>query len=83
MLPKKNCTVCSCDAMGKSLVKSHCYNTRNKTTPNLPFCNSNKYLNSVLCKGPKVLNELPYSVKSAKSISSFISCCKNAITCLY
>ena len=79
MLPEKIIQCTACDAMGKSLVKSHCYNTRNKTTPNLPLCNSN----SVPCKEHKLFNELPYSVKSANLLLSFINHCKNAITSSY
>ena len=70
MLPEKIVQCAGSDAMGKSLVKPHCYNTHNKATPNLPVCNNNKYLNSVLCKGPQVFNELPYSIKNTKSFGA-------------
>ena len=56
LLPERIKQCVASDAVGKSLVKLHCYNTRNKTTPNLSLCNSNKYLNSILCKGPKLFS---------------------------
>ena len=62
------------DSYGKDLLKTHCYNTRNKSVPNLPRSMSTKYLNSVLCQGPKTFSELPTCLKNSRSLYSF---CRN------
>ena len=64
------------DHMGKSIVKSHNYSTRNKNIPNrLPVTNK-KYLNSFLCVAIREYEKLDSSTKSCKTLHHFVKECK-------
>ena len=52
------------DPQGKSLNHSHNYSTRNKGLPNLPKGKPTKYLNSILCQGPKKFAELDCDIRN-------------------
>ena len=67
----KNCT-CT-DSTGNSLMKTHQYNTRGKTVPNLPVSKSSRYLKSILCAGPKLYSMLDTNMKEAKSCKAFVN----------
>ena len=54
LLPSVTNKLCMSDSMNKKLSKQHNYNTRHRTIPYLPENASQGYINSFLCKGPKV-----------------------------
>ena len=64
------------DHKGKSLVKIHRYNTRNKYVLNLPIAKNSKYLSSIFCKGNASLMQLPDHIKNIKNYFCFVCTCK-------
>ena len=73
LLPCRINSLISTDHSGKSLVKNHVYNTRNKLTANNPPAKNNKYNKSFMNKSITVFNSLPQEIKNATSIASFIN----------
>ena len=65
------------DHKGKSLTKTHRYNTRNKHIPNIPAAKNIKYLSSIFCKGNASLMQLPDHIRNIKNYSCFVCTCKN------
>ena len=76
MLPNQLSQELFQDHMGKSIVKSHNYSTRNKKIPNrLPVTNK-KYLHSFLCVASREYKRLYSSTKSCKTLHHFVKECK-------
>ena len=73
LLPNSIKTLISTDHLGKSLVKGHAYNTRNKSMTNNPPAKNNKYNKSFMNKGITTFNNLPQEIKSATSLKSFVN----------
>ena len=59
------------DSDGHTLVKQHCYNTRNKKLLNLPKFNKKTYQNSFLVQSIKKFSELPTELKKSINIEQF------------
>ena len=79
ILPEKVMQCVKTDSVGNSLAKMHRYKTRKKNTLNVPVVKNSKYLNSILCKGPKVYGNLPLSLKAITNYNTFISRCKKVL----
>ena len=52
--------------------KTHCYNTRYKSLPNIKKHSSTEYNKSFLCKGITYYNQLKGEIKNAKDKNDFI-----------
>ena len=72
MLPHKLAECVLRDSKGASLLKTHCYGTRQKHLPNLPSVHDLQYKNSFLACSNKLYNELPNLIKKASNLSSFV-----------
>ena len=64
------------DYQNKQLVKKHRYPTRNKSDLNIPIYNKSAHSRSFLVRSISLFNNLPNSVKSKSTLSSFIHHCK-------
>ena len=73
LLPRSITSLTSTDHLGRSLIKEHVYNTRNKLMANNPPAKNNKYNKSFMNKGITIFNNLLQEIKNATSISSFIN----------
>ena len=73
LLPSRIISLTSTDHLGRSLIKSHDYDTRNKLTTNNPPAKNNKYNKSFLNKGITIFNNLSHEIKNASSFSSFVN----------
>ena len=71
LLPKSIKNLVVTDHLGKSLIKDHVYNTRNKSISNNPPAKNNKYNKSFMNKSISVFNSLSPEIKSATSLNSF------------
>ena len=71
LLPVKINECINTDNLGKSLVKKHKYNTRNKVLQNIPIAKSNKYKNSIIIKCINDYSLIPQELRSCKKIFSF------------
>ena len=60
----------------QSIVKSHRYPTRSKTTPNLPRASSSKYRSSFLYHSIREYSVLDNSLKSSNNLCIFVKNCK-------
>ena len=67
------------DHSGKSLRKSHQYQTRAKNIPNYPNIKYKKYKDSIFCKGPMEFSSLTKEVRDANTLSYFVKCCKKLL----
>ena len=63
LLPKSIGCLISTDHLGRSLIKDHGYNTRNKLMTNNPPAKNNKYNKSFMNKGITIFNNLPQEIK--------------------
>ena len=79
LLPRKILKCALTDHSGKSLSKTHSYNTRNKLVPNLPKVKSSKYLKSIFCMGHKEYCLLDSGIKNSKHLSTFVKLCKRKL----
>ena len=77
LLPAKivECTVN--DQHGNSLKKVHKYGTRYKEIYNLPKAKTQKYLESIFCKGTQSMFSLEPEIQNCSNLSSFVRSCKN------
>ena len=75
-LPPKIINCVRTDHKGISLNKNHCYNTRNKSVPNLPKAKTSKYLNSVFCKCLQEFVCIPDYLKNIKMYKPFVKLTK-------
>ena len=71
-LPIKIREIIHYDQNNKSLQKSHNYNTRQKSKPNIPRPKTKKYTKSFLCNGIRALNELTSELTACASITTFV-----------
>ena len=65
------------DHKQSSIEKTHHYNTRNKSTPNLPKAINNRYRNSFLFKAIVEYSKLPTFIKQQRSYHTFVNKCKH------
>ena len=79
LLPNKLQYIVDHDSKGKTLMKKHAYNTRNKKILNCPSSCHQNYRNSFLNKGIVSYSNLPYQLKSNNIISTIISGFKRTI----
>ena len=75
-LPAKivDCTVN--DQHGKSLKKIHTYNTRHKEIYNLPKARTQKYLESIFCKGTQSMLLIESRIRDCSNLGLFVHHCK-------
>ena len=73
LLPNSINSLISTDHLGRSLIKDHVYNTRNKSIANNPPAKNNKYNKSFMNKGTTIFNNLLQEIKNATSINSFVN----------
>ena len=73
LLPNRIISLTSTDHLGRSLIKSHDYDTRNKSITNNPPAKNNKYNKSFMNKGITIFNNLSQEIKNATSLSSFVN----------
>ena len=76
LLPKPLMRALKSDHKQSSTKKTHRYKTRNKSTPNLPIVNNNRYRNSFLFKAIVEYSKLPTAIKQQCSYHTFVSNCK-------
>ena len=67
------------DHCEKSTVKKHSYNTRHKSTPNLPQAKTRKYRNSLLFSTIQSYMHLPLDCKECHTLASFVRKCKTLL----
>ena len=72
LLPKKLMNNMTQDHHCQSIVKSHRYSTRSKTTPNLPMASGSKYRSSFLFKSIREYSALDISLKQSKNLHIFV-----------
>ena len=75
-LPIKIREIIHYDQNNKSLQKSHNYNTRQKSKPNIPRPKTKKYTKSFLYNGIRALNEMTSESTACASITTFVKKCK-------
>ena len=71
LLPDSIRTCCYTDQLGKTLMKTHQYSTRQKNLPNIPKANTSKYLKSILCEGNRKYSQLDTKLKQSKNLTVF------------
>ena len=76
LLPEPLTNALLSDQHNKNLGKTHGYNTRHKSIPNLPRANNSRYRSSYLFQAISVYSKLPESVTKQPTLKSFISRCK-------
>ena len=69
LVPKELYRVVTEDSKGKTLLKTHTYETRNKGMPNIPKAANNKYKTSFLNKGIKEFCALPQELKDIENLA--------------
>ena len=75
--PLHNCLLTEhCD---RTTEKMHSYNTRHKSTPNLPHAKTRKYRNSLLFSTIQSYMHLPLDCKDSKTLVSFVKKCKTML----
>ena len=79
LLPKPLRECLLTDHYDKTTKKTHGYNTRHKSTPNLPNAKSHKYRNSLLFSTIQSYMHLPLDCKESKTLSSFVKRCKTML----
>ena len=77
LLPKPLTNALLSDQHNNNLGKTHGYNTRHKTTPNLPRASNSHYRSSYLFQAISVYSKLPDSVTTQSNLKKFISRCKH------
>ena len=70
------------DHCEKSTEKQHGYNTRHKSTPNLPQTKTRKYRNSLLFSTIQSYMHLPLDCKGCKTLTLFVRKCKTMLLVL-
>ena len=76
LLPNKLMNNMAQDHNCQSIVKSHRYFTRSKTTPNLPRASGSKYRSSFLYNSIREYSALDNSLKHSKNLRMFMKNCK-------
>ena len=76
LLPCKITTAILTDHDGKTLKKLHCYNTRQKSNPNMPKNACTNYLKSSLCNCTRKFTTLTLETQQISTLSKFIISCK-------
>ena len=71
LLPKKLVQLYYTNQQGKSLIKTHGYNTRNKMIPNLAKTHCKEYNTSYLCSSLKDYQNIKVEIRQAKSLKTF------------
>ena len=71
LVPKELYRVVTEDSKGKTLLKTHNYETRNKGMPNIPKAANNKYKTSFLNKGIEEFCALPQELKDIETWPKF------------
>ena len=79
LLPRRIEEACLYDNNKQSLIKTHKYGTRNKTTPNVPKKMNKQYRASFLNKGSQSLLNKDSRIKSKPTLKSFASALKCAL----
>ena len=72
MLPVNLLASLKGDARGKTLMKEHNYNTRNKKELNLPMTENSKYHSSFLFQAIKCYSKLPHALKGCTTYGTFV-----------
>ena len=67
------------DHCDRTTEKRHSYNTRHKSTPNLPHAKTRKYRNSLLFSTIQSYMHLPLDCKDSKTLASFVKKCKTML----
>ena len=82
LLPTKLSQLYNTNQRGKSLRKTHGYNTRNKMIPNLAKTHCKEYNTSYLCSSLKDYQNISAEIRKAKSLKIFNSLLKDKLlTC--
>ena len=76
LLPNKLMNNMTQDHNCQSIIKSHRYSTRRKTTPNLPRVSGSKYRSSFLFNSIREYSALDNSLKQSKNLCIFVKNCK-------
>ena len=71
MLPKKLSQLYYTNQRGKTLKKTHGYNTMNKMLPNLARTHCKEYNTSYLCSSLKDYQNISLEIRKAKSLEIF------------
>ena len=79
LLPKKLAHLYNTSQQGKSLIKTHGYNTRNKMIPNLAKTHCKEYNTSYLCSSLKDYQNIKVEIRQAKSIKIFNAILKETL----
>ena len=79
LLPIKLSKLYNTNQRGKSLKKTHGYNTRNKMLPNLAKTNCKEYNTSYLCSSLKDYQNISAEIRKAKSLKIFNSLLKEKL----
>ena len=79
LLPTRLHEIMTEDSNEQTVVKSHKYNTRQKTELNVPRATGH-YKNSFYVKGMKDYSKLPNTIKEKRTLQHFISACKQHFT---
>ena len=77
LLPKLLSKALLQDQHNQSLQKTHRYNTRHKSVPNLPKAINSRYQNSYLFQAVSTYSKLPEHVTKQTHLKGFTSKCKN------
>ena len=83
LLPVKITECINTDNLGKSLVKKHKYNTRNKVLQNTPIAKSNKYKNSIIIKCINDYSSISQELRSCKKLVSFAKLLKKNLLSIH
>ena len=75
-LPERIKNLVVSDHTGKTLSKSHCYNTRHKDLLNKPKASSKAYRDCIIYKGTDTLQSLKAETREKPNLPSFITSCK-------
>ena len=79
LLPGKMSNDMMTDHQNKSTMKVHNYNTRNKSTPNLPTVTGSKYRSSFLFQSISNYISLDLHIRNSPTINSFVRHCKGLL----
>ena len=80
LLPKPLSKALLLDQNNQSLSKTHRYDTRCKSIPNLPKVTSSRYRNSYLFKAISTYSKLPDHITKQTHLRGFVTKCKNYLT---
>ena len=76
LLPKPLLKALQTDHYDRSTTKSHRYETRYRTVPNLPKATHSRYRNSYLFQAVSVYSKLPVIITNQTVLKGFASKCK-------